>query len=121
MRYPASEKFEIIRIVEKSHLPVRQTLQKLGIPRGKSWVSHGPHFTAGMISIGWAASMPWKITGHCLGMSGIVSPTRSGVRSSIWRLMSPPCHHESWPSGSLTQSVTLSLNLRFIGFSKPMT
>jgi len=33
MRYPASEKAEIIRIVEKSHLPVRQTLQKLGIPR----------------------------------------------------------------------------------------
>ena len=33
MRYPASEKLEIIRIVEKSHLPVRQTLQKLGIPR----------------------------------------------------------------------------------------
>ena len=33
MRYPASEKLEIIRIVEKSHLPVRQTLDKLGIPR----------------------------------------------------------------------------------------
>ena len=33
MRYPASEKLEIIRIVEKSHLPVRQTLSKLGIPR----------------------------------------------------------------------------------------
>jgi putative transposase len=33
MRYPASEKLEIIRIVEKSYLPVRQTLQKLGIPR----------------------------------------------------------------------------------------
>ena len=33
MRYPASEKLEIIRIVEKSHLPVRRTLQKLGIPR----------------------------------------------------------------------------------------
>jgi transposase InsO family protein len=33
MRYPASEKFEIIHIVEKSHLPVRQTLNKLGIPR----------------------------------------------------------------------------------------
>ena len=33
MRYPASEKLEIIRIVEKSHLPVRQTLQKLDIPR----------------------------------------------------------------------------------------
>lgn len=33
MRYPASEKLEIIRLVEGSHLPVRQTLDKLGIPR----------------------------------------------------------------------------------------
>src|SRR4051794_20842436 len=31
MRYPASEKLEIIRLVEQSHLPVRRTLQKLGI------------------------------------------------------------------------------------------
>ena len=33
MRYPASEKLEIIRLVEKSHLPIKQTLDKLGIPR----------------------------------------------------------------------------------------
>ena len=33
MRYPASEKVEIIRLVEQSHLPVRRTLEKLGIPR----------------------------------------------------------------------------------------
>ena len=26
MRYPASEKLEIIRLVERSHLPVRGTL-----------------------------------------------------------------------------------------------
>ena len=32
MRYPASEKLEIIRVVERSHLPVRRTLDKLGIP-----------------------------------------------------------------------------------------
>ena len=32
MRYPASEKLEIIRLVEQSHLPVRRTLEKLGIP-----------------------------------------------------------------------------------------
>ena len=31
MRTPASEKVEIIRLVEQSHLPVRQTLEKLGI------------------------------------------------------------------------------------------
>ena len=29
MKYPASEKLEIIRIVEQSHLPVRRTLKKL--------------------------------------------------------------------------------------------
>jgi hypothetical protein len=33
MRYPASEKLEIIQLVEQSHLPARHTLQKLGIPR----------------------------------------------------------------------------------------
>ncbi len=33
MRYPASEKLEIIRIVERSHLPVTRTLDKLGIPK----------------------------------------------------------------------------------------
>jgi transposase InsO family protein len=33
MRYPAPEKLEIIRLVEQSHLPVRRTLEKLGIPR----------------------------------------------------------------------------------------
>ena len=33
MRYPASEKLEIIRLVEKSHLPAKQTLDRLGIAR----------------------------------------------------------------------------------------
>ena len=33
MRYPASEKLEIIRLVEQSHLPARRTLAKLGIPK----------------------------------------------------------------------------------------
>ncbi len=33
MRYPASEKLEIIGIVEGSHLPAKQTLDMLGIPR----------------------------------------------------------------------------------------
>ncbi len=33
MRNPASEKLEIIRLVEGSHLPTKRTLDKLGIPR----------------------------------------------------------------------------------------
>ena len=34
MRYPASEKAEIIDLVEHSHLSAKRTLDKLGIPRG---------------------------------------------------------------------------------------
>lgn len=33
MRYSASEKAEIIQLVEQSHLPAKRTLDKLGIPR----------------------------------------------------------------------------------------
>jgi transposase InsO family protein len=33
MRYAASEKLEIIRLVEQSHLPVRRTLDKIGVSR----------------------------------------------------------------------------------------
>ncbi len=33
MRYPAAKELEIIRLVEQSHLPTRQTLDKLGVPR----------------------------------------------------------------------------------------
>jgi len=33
MRYPASEKLEIIRLVERSHLPAKATLDILGVAR----------------------------------------------------------------------------------------
>lgn len=33
MKYPASEKLEIIRIVERSHLPAKKTLAKIGVSR----------------------------------------------------------------------------------------
>jgi putative transposase len=42
MRYPASEKAEIIRIVEQSHLSVRRTLEQIGVPRATfyRWYEH---------------------------------------------------------------------------------
>ena len=39
MRYPASEKLEIIRLVEQSHLPVRRTLEKLGIQPARFYLA----------------------------------------------------------------------------------
>jgi len=48
MRYLATEKLEIIRLVDESHLPAKQTLDKLGIPRPTFYrwydrfLTHGP-------------------------------------------------------------------------------
>ena len=42
MRYSAAEKEEIIRLVEQSNLPVRQTLQRLDITKSTfyNWLGH---------------------------------------------------------------------------------
>ena len=40
MRYPASEKAEIIELVEQSHLPAKRTLDKLGVPRATFYRSY---------------------------------------------------------------------------------
>jgi putative transposase len=47
MRYPASEKLEIIRLVEQSHLPVRRTLDKLGVSRPTFYRWYDLYQTAG--------------------------------------------------------------------------
>src|ERR1700688_3208795 len=47
MRYPASEKLEIIRLVEQSHLPVKRTLEKLGLPRATFYRWYDLHQSGG--------------------------------------------------------------------------
>jgi putative transposase len=47
MRYPAAEKLEIIRLVERSPLPVRDTLVKLGIPRATFYRWYDRHRQGG--------------------------------------------------------------------------
>lgn len=71
MRYPASEKLEIIQLVEQSHLPVRRTLDKLGIP--------GPPSTAGMQPTRQAGRKPLRIAAHSLAGCGTASPTTSAT------------------------------------------
>ena len=48
MRYPASEKLEIIRLVEESTLPVRRTLEKIGIPRATFYRWYDLYQTGGL-------------------------------------------------------------------------
>ncbi len=94
MRYPASEKLEIIRLVEQSHLPVRRTLEKLAIPRATfyHWYdlyrSGGPgspgrsSFTAG------AGVEPHPRSGEgadCQPGSGRAHPVAAGAGGALHR------------------------------------
>lgn len=48
MRYPASEKQEIIRLVEQSSLPVRRTLLQLGIPKSTFYLWYDCYLAGGL-------------------------------------------------------------------------
>ena len=61
MRYPASEKLEIIKLVEGSHLPAKQTLDKLGIPRRTFYRWYDRYLTSGEDGLVDQASHPGRV------------------------------------------------------------
>jgi len=61
MRYPASEKLEIIRLVEQSYLPANQTLDRLGIPRSTFYTWYDKYQTGGVDALEDKASMPARV------------------------------------------------------------
>ena len=61
MRYPASEKLEIIRTVEASHLPTKQTLDKLGIPRTTFYRWYDLYLAGGLDGLSDKPSRPSSV------------------------------------------------------------
>lgn len=61
MRYPASEKTEIIRIVEQSHQPVRKTLEQIGIPRSTFYRWYEQYQTGGPEALEDRPSYPSRV------------------------------------------------------------
>ncbi|QFT80050.1 hypothetical protein FIU89_05440 [Roseovarius sp. THAF27] len=61
MRYPASEKLEIIRIVEQSHLPVKRTLGMLGIPRTTFYRWYDRYLSLGEAGLEDQSSRPGRV------------------------------------------------------------
>ena len=61
MRYPASEKLEIIRLVEQSDLPARQTLDRLGIPRTTFYRWYDRYLTDGVDGLEDKSPRPSKV------------------------------------------------------------
>jgi putative transposase len=61
MRYPASEKTEIIKIVEQSHLSVRKTLEQIGVPRATFYRWYEQYQTGGPEALEDRPSYPSRI------------------------------------------------------------
>jgi transposase-like protein len=61
MRYPASEKLEIIRTVEQSHLSARQTLEKIGIPRPTFYRWYDKYLEGGLEALADRPSIPPRV------------------------------------------------------------
>jgi transposase InsO family protein/transposase-like protein len=61
MRYPATEKLEIIQLVEQSHLPAKQTLDRLGIPRTTFYRWYDKYQSGGVDALEDKAPMPTRV------------------------------------------------------------
>ena len=61
MRYPASEKLEIIHLVEQSHLGVRRTLDKLGIPKTTFYRWYDRYLAVGEVGLEDRNSDPGRV------------------------------------------------------------
>ena len=61
MRYPASEKIEIIRLVEQSHLSVCATLEKIGIPRSTFYRWYDLYQTGGLDALEDRSPRPSRV------------------------------------------------------------
>src|SRR5258705_5222626 len=61
MRYPASEKLEIIRLVERAHLPARRTLETLGILPSTFYRWYDRYHAAGPEALEDKPSIPRRV------------------------------------------------------------
>ena len=100
MRYPASEKLEIIRIVEQSHMPVRRTLDKLGILPGSFYRWYDRYQTGGVEAFEDKPSKPLQVWNR---IPDDVSA------SSIWRSTSLSYLRANWRHASRIPRNTSSL------------
>jgi len=94
MRYSASEKLEIIRLVEQSHLPVRRTLAMLGILPMTFYRWYGRWRAGGPEALEDKPSRPSRVWNRI--------PDEVRGKSFNWPWMSLSCHRGSWRHASLT-------------------
>ena len=108
MRYSASDKTEIIRLVEQSHLPARRTLEKLGIPRSSFYRWYDRYQRGGPEALADRPSRPDRIWNRI----------PEAIRCQIvdLALEEPELSPRELAVRFTDEENTLSQRLRFIGF-----
>jgi transposase-like protein len=113
MRYPASEKLEIIRIVEQSHLSARNTLKQLGIPCRTFYRWYARYVQGGPEALADRPSAPSRVWNR------IPASVHHQIIELNWsNLISAPA---TWRGASPTRNNTSFRKPRFTGFSRPPT
>src|SRR5262245_64182227 len=107
MRYSASEKFEIIELVEQSSLSIRRTLAPIGIPRSTFYDWYGRYQEGGIEALEDGKPKPRRI------WNKISDKIETAI--VIWPLRSRTCRRGSSPSTSRTQKAALCPKPPFIG------
>ena len=104
MRYPATAKLEIIRIVEQSHLPAKQTLDRLGIARRTFYRWYDHYLEGGPEALADKPSAPSRVWNRIPAevQDQIIDPSTSLRR----RWSSPSYPHANWRCASPTSSAT---------------
>ena len=113
MRYPASEKLEIIRLVEQSHLPARRTLQTLGILPSTFYRWYDRYQTGGPEALADRPSKP----------NGVWNKIPDTIRDNLVELAldEPDLSPRELATRFTDTESYFVWNLRFIGCSRRMT
>ena len=113
MRYPAAEKLEIIQLVEQSHLPVRRSLEQIGIPRSTFYRWCDLYQTGGPEALDDSSPRPDRVWNRI----------PDDVRARIVRLAldEPELSPVNWPCALPMPSATSSRKPRCIACSRPTT
>ena len=113
MRYPSSEKLEIIRLVEHSHLPAKRTLDKLGIPRTTFYRWYDKYLDGGVAALEDKAPKPSRVWNRI--------PDDMRRRIVDLALESRTCHPGNWRYALPIRSAILYQKLPSIACLRPMT
>lgn len=112
MRYPPSEKLEIIRLVEQSHLPASKTLDKIGVARPTFYRWCDLYRSGGLEALADKPSRPSRVWNR------IPDEKRDEIVQR--RSMSRNCRRGSSPRASSIRKTILCQKLQSIAYSKRM-